>query len=260
MKTSQINFLLSLVIIVALCILFNSILDTNKRIDILNNNLVDITVCNEQVIEKISNQSYKEELYLNQLSNSTTLVLSVIGFAIVIGGIFSYVNLNERFKSQDESSTVFRASIEKLVKRNSKNTEKYKTDSEKIEHGLLELKNKLDFQIFHIDEEKSRDRLDKKEYAMGVFYMLSSLKHLSDFMIYIKEERTNDYDVCLTTLNLMLKSFLSEAEKLEKIKSEDYFNNETIIELIEDINQLKDDKVYSLLSKVYNTIEFTEEK
>ena len=117
-------------LIVFCCVEFhnNNVLET--RINSLNKNSIDFN----------SEKTFKEDYYITQQSSDTNLILVVFAVLITFSGVFTYVNILERWN----------AKMTEINTERDKQNKKYND----FEHNLMVLKSELNFQIGLIYSER----------------------------------------------------------------------------------------------------------
>ena len=166
----------------------NNVLET--RINSLNKNSIDFD----------SEKTFKEDYYITQQSSDTNLILVVFAVLITFSGVFTYVNILERWNSK----------MAEINTERDKQNEKYKD----YEHNLMVLKSELDYQIGLIYSEKAISLL-KTDFIKSLMLSFCSMeKHCS---VINENFDVTKYD-SLKMLNLELKHIN------EMVKDDDLFN------------------------------------
>lgn len=108
MKQKQLNRMkktpiyLQPAIIIALIILcfylWNQSLIQDSRIDTLTKNLFDIASYNRPSLKEHTGTQFKEDFYLNQLNNSTSIIIAMITIITGLGAFLTYNNIQNTFK------------------------------------------------------------------------------------------------------------------------------------------------------------------
>lgn len=235
------------------------------KVDNINKNKFQTAIIND-----------KESFYLTQLSNSTTLILSVIGFSLVLAGISSFLIIKERFEIFDASTKqkivnisreleLFRDSNSNIIDTHkaeiNNQIHKYETDYENIKHNIYGLKNDLSYELITIKYNEGKDAFSKQDLYGYIFYTLLSLKYSVDCSNYYKSIGSNLSDSIIDIMNNRLFSMKLDLESLLKydnIQKHSLFkkDKESIINLIKNINTLNNDKTFELLSSIFNTLSF----
>ena len=127
----------------------NNVLET--RINSLNKNSIDFN----------SEKTFKEDYYITQQSSDTNLILFVFAVLITFSGVFTYVNILERWN----------AKMAEINTERNKQNKKY----ENYEHNLMVLKSELDFQIGLIYSEKAKAIL-KTDFIKSLMLSFCSME------------------------------------------------------------------------------------
>lgn len=263
-------YLLILVLSYFVCLQYNEIQTLNSKVNSLDYKTDNIAKKSFQTVE----QDYKETFYLAQLNNSTTLVLSVIGFALILAGVSSYILIKERFeifdaqteqKVNNVSSEIesFRISsndtINTLRNEISVKLSEYENNYKDIEKHIYEIKNDLNYEISNSKYNQAKEAYNDNNLYSFIFYSLISMSVNTDIYVYYEEQNNNNLsdsnlDLIKSTLNL----FLSDLSKLLKTNKDviTIEQQETIISLIEDINRTDDVYIFDKLSKMYSSLKF----
>ena len=164
-------YLLIIVLSYFICIQHNKIETLNSKINSLDYKTDNLKKKDFPTVE----QDYKETFYLTQLSNSTTLVLSVIGFALILAGVSSYILIKERFEIFDAQTKqkVDNVSSEiKSLRISNNNTidafrneisvklSEYEKNYKDIEKHIYEIRNDLNYEISNSKYNQAKEFYD----------------------------------------------------------------------------------------------------
>jgi hypothetical protein len=264
-------YLLILILSYFVCVQYNEIKTLYSKINALDYKTDNIKKKEFPTVET----EYKETFYLTQLSNSTTLILSVIGFALVFAGISSYILIKERFeifdaqtkqKVDNVSSEIksFRVSNNNTINtfRNeiSVKLTKYEAKYKEIEHIIYDLKNELNSEVSELKYKQSKKNYDEKNFFGFIFYGLLSLKYNVD--VYSYNLKNNNIDLLPLNLNIInstIDVLISDILKFYTSFGKETLNkeqNSTVINLLEIINSVKSNEVFDKTNKLYNLLEF----
>ena len=151
-------------------------------------------------------QDYKETFYLTQLSNSTTLVLSVIGFALILAGVSSYILIKERFEIFDTQTKqkVDNVSSEiKSLRISNNNTidafrdeisvklSEYEKNYKDIEKHIYEIRNDLNYEISNSEYNQAKEFYDDNKLYPFIFYSLLGMSVNTDIYTYYNEQNNS---------------------------------------------------------------------
>lgn len=256
------NFILGCITIILLIFI---VYQKNEN-DILNSRIETLNVkVEKKAISNISNEHFKEDFYLVQLSNSTTLILSVIGFSLVFAGLFSFKLIDDKFKilkTSLESDILNNNSM--IVAQNDKidnfissiknenviNDEKY----QELKVGLLEYKDDLTYEVSLLKQGEALEALLSKNFEGFVFYSLYSCNHLSDCYVYREGKKTED-NYLKNVFNQIINSLRDVDKNIIKINI-DKKREVDYIYMIEKINRVKDPEIFKLTACIYSKINF----
>jgi outer membrane murein-binding lipoprotein Lpp len=263
-------YLLIIVLSYFICNQHNEIQTLNSKINALDYKTDNLKKKDFPTVE----QDYKETFYLTQLSNSTTLVLSVIGFALILAGVSSYILIKERFEIFDAQTKqkVDNVSSEiKSLRISNNNTidafrneisvklSEYEKSYKDIEKHIYEIRNDLNYEISNSKYNQAKEYYNENKIYPFVFYSLLGISVNTDIYKYYNEQNNkmlaqSNLDLIKSTLDLFLRDLLNLLDKnTETITIE---QKGTIIRLIENINNTNDNYVFDTLSKVYNSLKF----
>ena len=97
--------------IIFIAILLNKLNTDENRFNILSKQIEKTAICDTETIKELSQQRFKEDYYITQESNNTTLILSVFGVIVVFFGISSFTlfeaRVNEHKKYYEHKLSVW---------------------------------------------------------------------------------------------------------------------------------------------------------
>ncbi|WP_418263547.1 hypothetical protein [Flavobacterium faecale] len=143
---------------------------------------------NKNSIDFNSEKTFKEDYYITQQSSDTNLILVVFAVLITFSGVFTYVNILERWN----------AKMAEINTERDKQNKKY----EDYEHNLMVLKSELDFQIGLIYSDRGTT-LIKDNFNDGLMMCFCSMEKYS--IIGIDEPFNIKKEEALKLLNVELK-------------------------------------------------------
>ncbi|MBA9072591.1 hypothetical protein GGR22_000717 [Flavobacterium gossypii] len=261
---------------------YDEINNLNSKIDSLSGRLEKSAICDTETLKELSKQQYKEDFYLNQLSNSTTLILSVIGFALVLAGVSSYFIIDEKleiikqnFRTEHELlSTLFtntintqNISIDTFRKDMNANTTQNIADYKELEHKMLDVKNDLDFESATIKHNEGNEALSYGQLGVFIFFRFRSMSSTSKNIAYYKSRKLDDLaQSSIDLLNSRLENLHSKIENyitsnnLQKYRLSDIdYDRKMLMYDISEINKEGNIKTFDLTNKIYGFLDFTEE-
>ncbi|WP_426094991.1 hypothetical protein [Flavobacterium sp. DSR2-3-3] len=148
---------------------------------------------NKNSIDFNSEKTFKEDYYITQRSSDTNLILVVFAVLITFSGVFTYVNILERWNSK----------MTEINTERDKQNEKYKD----YEHNLMVLKSELDFQIGLIYSDRGTT-LIKDNFNDGLMMCFCSMEKYSTIGINspfnLKEEALKLLNTELKYLNKLI--------------------------------------------------------
>lgn len=266
------TFLLLLILSFIIYNQCNEISILNSKVSALDYKLDNV---NKKQFPTVQNND-KESFYLTQLSNSTTLILSVIGFSLVLAGISSFIIIKERFEIFDTSTKqkinnvrqeieVFRTSNTNII--NTYKAEindkihKYETEYEKIKHTIYYLKNDLDYELVTLKNNEAKEAFSRQDLNGYVFYVLLSSRYSVDCIKYYRSIKSNLAESMLDMMNNKLVTAKLDLDSLLKFNqiqkhSLPEKDKESVINLIKSINDVSDTKTFEILSSIFNTLSF----
>lgn len=271
-------FLGSVIILLLFSVLYQIDVSNNlhSRVDTLNSKFSKMSVCDEATMREFANQQYKEDFYLTQLGDSTTLILSVIGFALILAGLFSFKHIDEKFKNFEtiitskieENKEMIKAQddrinnfINSINEKEVKSSENFKS----LRSEMLSFKNDLDYELVTIKENDAKQSLGYNDFENYLFYTLYSNSFRVKCIKYYsnrpgsEELATRLKNILKTSLEKALENLKSnlESSKVDRIFIEDT-KPHILINFIGEINELNDKSNFKTLSEIYSLLSFPE--
>jgi len=202
---------------------------------------------NFETANKVVN--FKDDFLNEQISNSTTLLLSVIGFALVFAGFFTYffgksiiLDVFKRFKSETNH---IRADFRKGNKTNEEAYNNIRVKHNDLEFSLLYNQGNFYANLYN-------KYLDEKNTEMFLYYALCSF---SDFTNCCLSESIKNNDDFKNDKIVYIKNGLQDLVKVSKYKVKIDFSG-TTHNNISNIRRLEDVEIDILLSKLQASIEY----
>ena len=201
----------------------NNVLET--RINSLNKNSIDFN----------SEKTFKEDYYITQQSSDTNLILVVFAVLITFSGVFTYVNILERWN----------AKMAEINTERDKQNKKY----DNYEHNLKVLKSELDFQIGLIYSEKAKN-ICKTDFIKSLMLSFCSMEKYSTV---ITENSNVKKDDCLKMLYLELDYINKKVMDNDLFKVEN-LSFEVYKERIDRITKVLDYKGLNMFNRITSKI------
>jgi hypothetical protein len=206
---------------------------------------------------------YKETFYLTQLNNSTTLVISVIGFALVIAGIFSFSIIDNKFKvfnsvvQSDFQGLVrkfnaHKTSVDTSINKITNDVTKYGENYKKYESRHNDFEFKLDYNQGNFYANLYNKYVDEKNAEMSLYYALIAF---SDFTnCCLRTSVKNDADFKIEKVEY-IKNGLKNLTESKEYKINVEFGG-TVHNNISNIRKLDIVEIDTLLSKLQASIKY----
>lgn len=96
--TTYVTPILTVVLTIGFFYLLNQNNIQINRIDTLNKTLYDVAAHKHEIYKEIQKTQFKEDYYLNQLSNSTTLIMTMITLIVALGGLITFKSFTDKIK------------------------------------------------------------------------------------------------------------------------------------------------------------------
>lgn len=250
------TYLFIIILSYFVCVQHNEIKILNSKVNSLDYKTDNIKKKDFPTVEP----DYKETFYLSQLSNSTTLILSVIGFALILAGISSYVLINDRFALEktsteqqimesNHSQSTFKNEISVKLSEYEENYKKYE-----IKH------NDFEFRLTNFQANESINRFyynyDKNDFEMALYYALNALSEFSK--CYFIENKFNDIgfkDGVFETIDSTLDLLNKQNSFMVSIQFKKLIYNSMIV-----IRNIDDENIHKKLSILDSKITYENKK
>lgn len=193
--------------------------------------------------------NYKDDFLNEQISNSTTLVLSVIGFAIVFAGVFTYffgksvildVLKNFRLKVNEIRTEV----------RQAKNTNEKNYNDIRIKHNDFEFSLNYNQGNFYVN--LYNKYVDEKNAELSLYYALIAFSDFTNCCLSNSDKNDNEFKVEKVDY---IKNGLKNLTELKEYKVNVEFGG-TIHNNINNIRKLDNFEIDTLLSKLQASIKY----
>ena len=213
---------------------------------------------NKETTQAILDNQYKESIFLSQLSNNTTIILSTIGFIIAFGGILSFKNIDDKFISLKKLLDINTKKQNKKINLIEKNNISFEEEAQKwVNLTRFELFNsisnnsfylaKILIEIDHLKNPLQYESLQKN----GLDNLIKIIQYTIEENITLENSKLNDllsHDImCLNTeLRNLITNLPSKRKEITT-----YFE-QRILTLIHTVPPERDITV--LLKKTYNIL------
>lgn len=248
------NFTISIIIflLVSLLIFFyTELISLESKVISLSNEVYLLKhPCKILVKSATDNKlNYKDDFLNEQLSNSTTLVLSVIGFAIVFAGVFTYffgksvildVLKNFRLKVNEIRTEV----------RQAKNTNEKNYNDIRIKHNDFEFSLNYNQGNFYVN--LYNKYVDEKNAEMSLYYALIAFSDFTNCCLSNSDKNDNEFKVEKVDY---IKNGLKNLTEIKEYKVNVEFGG-TIQNNITNIRKLDNVEIDILISKLQASIKY----
>ena len=226
--------------VIFIAILLNKLNTDENRFNILSKQIEKTAICDTETIKELSQQRFKEDYYITQESNNTTLILSVFGVIVVFFGISSFTLFEARVNEQKKYYE------QKISKQESEHS------SLKIhfENLLMDVASKEGYENL----QKANELFYSKHYDWFVYHIISSVKYFSDYYVII-EKRENTQSLISNLLEQQILHLNEAIDKLKDINTDikDLEPNVTH-SYIQDIQRFNSVEISKSVSKLYGKI------
>ncbi|MBW3518319.1 hypothetical protein [Flavobacterium sp. NKUCC04_CG] len=232
------KFLICITIVLSVLILglFLYTLSLNSKIDTLNQTLAKVAVCDTKTMEELSGEQYKETFYLNQLNNSTTLIIGVIGVALVFAGFFSFKLIEEKFDVINQKYLDKESVFEKKMAELKDDGDLLKNEFKTHKNYFNYVKSKLDDALANIQLIQAEEEFKNERYHLYLIYVFSALdSYLSKYNYFLKFYGKED-EMLITVRNSIESELHLICFKLSIIKEIDFNRVENSEELVNNVS------------------------
>lgn len=239
-------------LLVSLIIFFyTELISLQSKVNSLSNEIYLLKHPCKTVVQNTTDNrlNYKDDFLNEQISNSTTLVLSVIGFAIVFAGVFTYffgksvildVLKNFRLKVNEIRTEV----------RQAKNTNEKNYNDIRVKHNDFEFSLNYNQGNFYVN--LYNKYVDEKNAEMSLYYALIAF---SDFTNCCLSNSDKNDNVFKDEKVDYIKNGLKNLTELKEYKVNVEFGG-TIHNNISNIRKLDSVEIDILLSKIQVSIKY----
>ena len=239
-------------LLVSLIIFFyTKLISLQSKVSSLSNEVYLLKHPCKTIVQNTTNNklNYKDDFLNEQISNSTTLVLSVIGFAIVFAGVFTYffgksvildVLKNFRLKVNEIRTEV----------RQAKNTNEKNYNDIRVKHSDFEFSLNYNQGNFYVN--LYNKYVDEKNAEMSLYYALIAFSDFTNCCLSNSDKNDNEFKVEKVDY---IKNGLKNLTELKEYKVNVEFGG-TIHNKISNIRKLDSVEIDILLSKLQASIKY----
>ena len=192
-----------LTVLLFCAIIFISLLVSNlntdeNRFNTLSKKVEKMSICDSITKQELSKLQFKEDYYIQQQSNNTTLILTVFGVTVVVFGVFSYTLFESRINEHKNYYS------DKISEQDSKHS------SLEIHLNVL-LKNIASDKAYE-NLIKAKENYLKQNYDWYVYFTLEAVNDFSEYFTLTKEQSLKDFTI--ENQITILKEVVDSIEKL----------------------------------------------
>lgn len=247
----------------------------SSRIDTVNKTLYDIAAHKPEIYKEIQQTQFKEDYYLNQLSNSTTLIMTMIAIIVTLGGFITYKTFDDKVANSEEQLKKSIQKIDKLFI----NLEEQKKELElRINNTLitstlayfslnaLETSNKLTEIALLNNNINAEDKFNEQKLIELFIKILLTLTYLNSLnkIVFALEKNNPTIDLqetlesktnLFTSTSSILKEVVKTLQKITLLNKKEQTQklcNEYLLEKINNFNQDTID-LASPFNNIFNT-------
>lgn len=175
---SSLTLLLITSVIIVFYICSKIDLDTN-RFNILTKQIEKLAVCDPLTVGELSKQQFKEDYYIQQQSNDTTLILSVFAITVILFGFSSFALFESRINDhknyyadkiseQDSKYSILKFHLDDLLKN---------IASDKAYENLI----------------KAKGYYLKQDYDWYIYFSLEAVNNFSEYFMLTDSQELKDF-------------------------------------------------------------------
>lgn len=225
--------------VIAISVLINKQETDENRFNVLSKQIEKSAICDENTLKELSQQRFKEDYYISQESNNTTLILSVFGIVVILFGLFSFSIFESRI---NEYKAYYNNKI-------GEQDNKYKILKKDFENLFKEISSKEGYE----NEQKANDAFNDGNFDWYVYYVLSSIKFFSDYYCIIKS-RENTESLSGEVIKQQIEKLEKTIKKLENEHNIKDLSPTVTHSYIQDIQRFNSVEISKLVSKLYSKI------
>lgn len=210
-----------------------------NRFNTLSKQIEKTSVCDVVTMQELSKQQFKEDYYINQQSNDTTLVLTVFGVTVVFFGLFSYALFESRI---NEHKNYYANKIEEQDRKYSV----YKTHLDDLLKSIASDKG-------YENKIKANESYVKNEYDWFIYYTFEAVSDFSDYFVIVKKEQFSEELQSLIITNQI--TFLQDVLiKIEGIQDINDFEPSVTNDYVTKIKRFKSIEIDKMIAKLYSKL------
>lgn len=223
--------------VIFISLLLNKIETDKNRFNTISKQLEKVAVCDFNTIKELSQQRFKEDYYIVQESNNTTLILGVFGVTTILFGLFSYSLFESRVNEYKRS---FETNI-------TEQNEKYKNLKIDLNDLLKDIASNSGYENLM----KSKRSLVNNEYDWFVYFVLEALSNFSEYYVIIKEQEFPE-EFQKMVLNNQINTLKEALVKIENIYNIKDLEPTVTNQYIDNIRRFNSVEINKLISKLYS--------
>lgn len=225
--------------VIFIAVLLNKLNTDENRFNTLSKQMEKTAVCDTETIKELSQQRFKEDYYITQESNNTSLILSVFAVTTFLFGLFSYSLFESRV---NEHKKYYEQKIEEQDR-------KYSIHKVHFENLLMDVASKEGYENL----QKADDMFENQQYNWYIYYIISSVKYFSDYYIEV-QKRENSQSLISTLLEQQISHLNEAIDKLKNIYNIKDLEPKVTHSYIQDIQRFNSIEISKLVSKLYSKI------
>ena len=230
MKNTLLNLLYSFCIILLLVF---------SAISYHNNNILEsrINSLNKNSIDFNSEKTFKEDYYIKQQGNDTTLLLVVFPILVGFVSLFTFANVVQKLGTT-------KTEIENKIKEK-------EAEWNKNHNLILELKARIDLDSSQNNFSQSSYFFHEEDFEYYITSFLNGVKYKVYHHLWLSEKFPDTKNILIKEVVSELKRFINTIEKIEVPKT---LSNFQLTELTKEIRKIDNDEVDNLLSIIYSKL------
>lgn len=186
-----------------------------------------------------SEKTFKEDYYITQQSHDTNLLLVVFTVLIAFTGLFTYINIVERYNAKVSE-------IKDEIK-------KYESDWDKVHYDLDLTKVTISIASSNLNSEKAKTFLINKDFKNYFQHELLSISDKTDYYLWVV--KTEQQDMAEFVIGTQLKKLTSVSNNIVTIKFDKAISLilDTYINNIRKMNNTEINKLVSIIHSKITT-------
>lgn len=212
----------------------------NSRIDTLNKNLFDIASYNRPSLKDHTGSQFKEDFYLAQLNNSTSLIITMITIIAVLAGFLSLKLFKNEFKIVEDNYLKASNKLEDANKKINKLDTEIDELKKEIAH-IIETTRNNSYNIFQVELSRIYRDFNYNHQNQNIASTTYSLLHISNHIEenYLASKEWNENKNIERFINdLSTKILMTSRLLIDKKVMMNEFNIETTKQALKELEQL----------------------